>query len=133
MGGTMLLAVIMALVSPLQEAAPEGASQPVRAPRHWAGVEWSRTPSPVPPGNAKGTLQAEVFCVAGEGHRVTSCRIERQIPSDSGYGRNVLRNLRLARTRGEQIHPGDTITFVIWTCMDTEPGDPCRRVPWPSE
>ena len=33
MGGTMLLAVIMALVSPLQEAAPEGASQPVRAPR----------------------------------------------------------------------------------------------------
>ncbi|MNR18496.1 hypothetical protein D3C85_1352280 [compost metagenome] len=128
-----MFAIIMGLLLPIQSAAPETASQTERAPRHWEAVSWSKRPMPVPPWNAKGTLQAEVFCVAGEDNRVTSCRIERQIPDGGGFGTNVLRSLRNARTRGDQVRPGDTMTINLWVCMDIEPGEPCSRIPWPTQ
>lgn len=132
MGGTMLFAMVMALVLPLQEAEPEASSQAERAPKHWTAVPWSKMPLPELPVSARGTLQAEVSCVAGEQNRVASCRIERQIPSEGRFGSRVLSSLRSARTR-DVVRPGDTMTFTIWACMDVENGETCRRLPWPDE
>ncbi|MNR20587.1 hypothetical protein D3C85_1374370 [compost metagenome] len=129
----MLFTMMMAFVLSLQAAAPEAAPHNERTPKHWTGVPWSKMPLPELPPGARGTLQAEVSCTAGSRNRVISCRLERELPAEGNFGRNVLRSLRDARTRGERIQPGDTMTFIVWACADVEPGTQCQKLPWPEE
>ena len=127
----MLYATVIALVlsSQLAPKAPLPQAEPV--PRHWDRVSWSKRPLPELPQGARGTMQAQITCVAGEQNRVVSCRLDRQLPVGGRFGRNVLRSMRDARTHGNQMRPGDTMTFAVWACVELEEGEPCLQLPWP--
>jgi len=99
-----------------------------RAPRHWGAPDWERRPIPDYPEGESGVVQALVTCTAGEEGRVRDCRIDRVAPARTRFGREVLRRLPRSRIKDGPIQPGDTMTFMIWSCVDVLP---CEPTAWP--
>lgn len=105
---------------------------PDGAPRHWTDgqVRWRSIPIPTVPSGERGVVQAQVTCtVAGRG-RVRGCRIDRQTPADTRFGRNILGGMSRAELHPVGgLRPGDTFTVTLWACSD--PTATCERLPWP--
>ena len=123
----LLFALLLAVQTALQ-------TPPADAPRHWTDgeVRWRSIPIPTVPSGEQGVVQAQVSCtVAGRG-RVRGCRIDRQTPAGTRFGRSILNGMSRAELHpsGGQ-RPGDTFTVTLWTCSD--PAAACERLPWPED
>jgi len=122
---SLLFALFLAVQTPPQTPPAEG-------PRHWSDdqVRWRSIPIPTVPSGEQGVVQAQVTCtVAGRG-RVRGCRIDRQSPADTRFGRNILNGMSRAELHPiGGLRPGDTFTVTLWACSD--PTAACERLAWP--
>lgn len=122
----MILSMMMALLM-AQEPAPPAAN---REPRHRQGLPFISGPPQVsPPYGGDGFVQVALFCTASGPDRLGECRILRQMPEDSVYGRRMLQRLRGFRLERGSTIAGDTFEFQMWVCRNVQ--GPCLPRPWP--
>ena len=121
-----MIMMVLVMAALLQDG---GAQATTREPRALRGLPALAPPRVELPDGEEGVVQATFFCSVGRPDTLASCRVVRQWPEDSRFGRAALRRLNGLRLRRGSTVPGDTFEFDIWACSDTE--QPCLRRPWP--
>ena len=122
---SLLFALLLAVQAQAQ-------TPPAEVPRHWTEgqVRWRSIPIPSVPSGEQGVVQAQVTCTVASRGRVRGCRIDRQTPADTRFGRSILSGMSRAELHPVSgFSPGDTFTVTLWACPDRTTA--CERLPWP--
>lgn len=107
----------------------QDANSTSREPRHFNTWPGGTVPDLDIPQDAIGVMQARFWCDVTEPDRVGTCRVIREGPFGSRFGRRNLRRLSGQRLPPGSVIPGDTLEFDIWVCSGAQ--GPCRMEPWP--